>query len=197
MSKLVIATGNAGKVREIKAIFAGLYDEICSLKDEGIHVDVVEDGTTFAENAQKKAREISLITDCDVLADDSGLCVDALDGAPGVYSARFAGTGNDDDNNALLIEKVKDVPFEKRTARFVSAIAVARRGEVLFTCEGESDTGLITDEPRGNNGFGYDVVFYHPELKKTFGEIDSELKNSISHRRRALELVREKLKERK
>lgn len=197
MSKLVIATGNAGKVREIKAIFAGLYDEICSLKDEGIHVDVVEDGTTFAENARKKAREISLITDCDVLADDSGLCVDALDGAPGVYSARFAGTGNDDDNNALLIEKLKDVPFEKRTARFVSAIAVARRGEVLFTCEGESDTGLITDEPRGNNGFGYDVVFYHPELKKTFGEIDSELKNSISHRRRALELVREKLKERK
>ena len=197
MSKLVIATGNAGKVREIKAIFAGLYDEICSLKDEGIHVDVVEDGTTFAENARKKAREISLITDCDVLADDSGLCVDALDGAPGVYSARFAGTGNDDDNNALLIEKLKDVPFEKRTARFVSAIAVARKGEVLFTCEGESDKGLITDEPRGNNGFGYDVVFYHPELKKTFGEIDSELKNSISHRRRALELVREKLKERK
>ena len=132
-----------------------------------------------------------------MLADDSGLCVDALDGAPGVYSARFAGTGNDDDNNALLIEKLKNVPFEKRTARFVSAIAVARKGEVLFTCEGESDTGLITDEPRGNNGFGYDVVFYHPELKKTFGEIDSELKNSISHRRRALELVREKLKERK
>ena len=197
MSKLVIATGNAGKVREIKAIFAGLYDEICSLKDEGIHVDVVEDGTTFAENARKKAREISLITDCDVLADDSGLCVDALGGAPGVYSARFAGTGNDDDNNALLIEKLKEVPFEKRTARFVCAIAVARQGEVLFTCEGESDTGLITDEPRGNNGFGYDVVFYHPELKKTFGEIDSELKNSISHRSRALELVREKLKERK
>ena len=197
MSKLVIATGNAGKVREIKAIFAGLYDDICSLKDEGIHVDVFEDGETFAENARKKAREISLITDCDVLADDSGLCVDALGGAPGVYSARFAGTGKDDDNNALLIEKLKEVPFEKRTARFVCAIAVARQGEVLFTCEGESDTGLITDEPRGNNGFGYDVVFYHPELKKTFGEIDSELKNSISHRRKALELVREKLKERK
>ena len=195
MSKLVIATGNAGKVREIKAIFDGLYDEICSLKDEGIKADVVEDGATFAQNAQKKAREISLLTDCDVLADDSGLCVDALDGAPGIYSARFAGTGNDADNNALLIEKLKDVPFEKRTARFVSAIAVARHGEVLFTCEGESDTGLITDEPRGENGFGYDVVFYHPELKKTFAEIDSDVKNSISHRQRALELVRQKLKE--
>lgn len=197
MSKLIIATNNAGKVREIKAIFAGLYDEICSLKDEGIKADVVEDGTTFEQNAEKKAREISLITDCDVLADDSGLCVDALNGAPGVYSARFAGTGNDDDNNALLIEKLKDVPFEKRTARFVSAISVAREGKVLFTCIGYSDTGLIADKPAGNNGFGYDVVFYHPEYKCTFGELDSETKNMISHRRRALDMVKEKLLENK
>ena len=193
MSKLIIATNNAGKVREIKAIFEGLYDEICSLKDEGMKVDVEEDGTTFAENAEKKAREISLLTDCDVLADDSGLCVDALDGGPGIYSARFAGTGNDDDNNALLIEKVKDIPFEERTARFVSAVSVARKGEILFTCEGATDTGLITDECRGNNGFGYDVVFWHPEYKCTFGELDSDIKNAISHRRRALDKIREKL----
>ena len=195
MSKLIIATNNAGKVREIKAIFSGLYDEICSLKDEGIKIDVVEDGSTFSENAEKKAREISEITDCDVLADDSGLCVDALDGAPGVYSARFAGTGNDDDNNALLIEKLKDIPFEKRTARFVSAISVAKKGKILFTCLGYSHTGLIVDKPAGDNGFGYDVVFYHPDYKCTFGELDSEIKNSISHRRRALDLVREKLLE--
>lgn len=195
MSKLIIATNNAGKVREIKAIFAGLYDEICSLKDEGIKIDVVEDGQTFEENAQKKAKEISLVTDCDVLADDSGLCVDILDGAPGVYSARFAGTGNDDDNNSLLIEKLKDVPFEKRTARFVSAISLARKGKILFTCTGYSDDGLIADKPSGSNGFGYDVVFYHPDYKCTFGELDSDTKNSISHRRRALDLVREKLLE--
>ena len=197
MSKLLIATNNAGKVREIKAIFDGLYDEICSLKDEGMKVDVEEDGTTFAENAEKKAREISMLVDCDVLADDSGLCVDVLDGGPGIYSARFAGTGNDDDNNALLIEKMQGIPFEERTARFVSAVSVARKGKVVFTCEGATDTGLITDECRGNNGFGYDVVFWHPEYKCTFGELDSDIKNSISHRRRALDLIREKLAEEK
>lgn len=195
MSKLIIATNNAGKVREIKEIFKGIYDEIASLKDEGIKADVVEDGQTFIQNAQKKAREISLLTQCDVLADDSGLCVDALDGAPGIYSARFAGTGNDDDNNLLLIEKLKDVPFEKRTARFVSAIAIARNGKVIFTCEGETDTGFITDECRGNNGFGYDVVFWHPDYKCTFGELDSDIKNAISHRRRALDKMRRKLEE--
>ena len=197
MSKLIIATNNAGKVREIKAIFNGLYDEIASLKDENIKADVVEDGSTFKENAEKKAMEISLLTDCDVLADDSGLCVDALDGAPGVYSARFSGTGDDDKNNELLIEKLKDVPFSKRTARFVSAISVAKNGKVLFTCEASSDTGLITDKPAGENGFGYDSVFYHPDYKKTFAELDSDVKNSISHRKRALELVRQQLLNRK
>ena len=193
--KVILASKNQHKLTELSAILSQLGFEIALESEYGLDIDVEETGTTFEENSFLKADAVMKASGLPVLADDSGLMVDALDGAPGVYSARFAGTGNDDDNNALLIEKLKDIPFEKRTARFVSAISVARKGKIRFTCLGYSDTGLIADKPAGHNGFGYDVVFYHPDYKCTFGELDSEIKNSISHRRRALDLVREKLLE--
>lgn len=193
MKKLLIATGNAGKVREIKAIFNGVYDEIVSLKDEGINIDVVEDGDTFLANARKKAYEISLLVDCDVLADDSGLCVDCLNGEPGVYSARYAGEQhNDDDNNEKLVREVSAFPENERTGRYVCSISVYNKGKEICFGEGTCD-GKIVTEPKGTNGFGYDPYFFVEEFGKTMAELDPEVKNSISHRGRALEAVREQL----
>lgn len=190
MKKLVIATGNPGKVREIKKILEGVYDEICSLKDEGIAVDIVEDADSFLGNAAKKALTISRLVDCDVLADDSGLCVDGLGGRPGVYSARYSASGTDEDNNKKLVEECATLDEEGRRASYVCAIVLARGGQEIYSCEGKC-YGRIVLEAHGNGGFGYDPYFYLPEYGQTFGELPAEEKNKISHRALALKKVQE------
>ena len=195
--KLVIASNNAHKVAEIKAILAPYFDEILSLRDAGIMIDVVEDGDTFEANARKKAEEVLAVAAADaVLSDDSGLMVDALGGAPGVYSARYAGEGHDDAaNNAKLLEAMQNVPDDARTCRFVSAIALARRGRETLVRLGKVE-GMLLNAPRGTSGFGYDPLFYYPPLQKTFAQLTQSEKNQISHRARAMErfgtLLREK-----
>lgn len=193
--KLIIASNNAHKVSEIKAILGCFYDEILSLREAGIDMDVVEDTNTFEGNALKKAREVFAVADADaVLSDDSGLMVDALGGAPGVYSARYAGEGHDDAaNNAKLLDALKDVPGEKRTARFRTSVALIRRGMPAVTADGSVD-GVILHSPQGENGFGYDPLFYYEPLKKSFAQLTPEEKNSVSHRRRALESLCDKLR---
>lgn len=189
--KLVIASNNAHKIAEIKAILAPYFDEILSLKDAGIAIDVVEDGETFAENARKKAEEVLAVADADaVLSDDSGLMVDALGGAPGVYSARYAGEGHDDAaNNAKLLDAMRDVPDSARTCRFVSAIALARHGCETLIRIGKVE-GTLLRAPRGTSGFGYDPLFYYAPAGKTFAELDASEKNLVSHRKRGLEAIR-------
>ena len=193
--KLIIASNNAHKVSEIKAILGCFYDEILSLREAGIDMDVVEDTNTFEGNALKKAREVFAVADADaVLSDDSGLMVDALGGAPGVYSARYAGEGHDDAaNNAKLLDALKDVPGEKRTARFCTSVALIRKGMPAVTANGSVE-GRILRSPQGENGFGYDPLFYYEPLKKSFAQLTPEEKNSVSHRRRALESLCDKLR---
>ena len=193
MKKLIIATNNAGKVNEIKAILGGFYQEILSLKEAGICLDVVEDGQSFEENAVKKAAEAARITGCDTLADDSGLCVDALHGAPGIYSARYAGeNATDQQNNDKLLREMAGVC--NRAARFVCAIALQTCGETV-TAYGEVH-GTITEQERGDGGFGYDPLFYVEDFGQTFAELPAANKNTISHRSRALQSLKQKLKER-
>lgn len=193
--KLIIASNNAHKVSEIKAILGCFYDEILSLREAGIDMDVVEDTNTFEGNALKKAREVFAVADADaVLSDDSGLMVDALGGAPGVYSARYAGEGHDDAaNNAKLLDALRDVPDEKRTARFCTSVALIRRGMPAVTANGSVE-GRILRSSQGENGFGYDPLFYYEPLKKSFAQLTPEEKNSVSHRRRALESLCDKLR---
>ncbi len=193
--KLIIASNNAHKVSEIKAILGCFYDEILSLREAGIDMDVVEDADTFEGNALKKAREVFAVADADaVLSDDSGLMVDALGGAPGVYSARYAGESHDDAaNNAKLLDALKDVPGEKRTARFRTSVALIRRGMPAVTADGSVEGGIL-HSPQGENGFGYDPLFYYEPLKKSFAQLTPEEKNSVSHRRRALESLCDKLR---
>ena len=193
--KLIIASNNVHKVSEIKAILGCFYDEILSLREAGIDIDVVEDADTFEGNALKKAREVFAVADADaVLSDDSGLMVDALGGAPGVYSARYAGEDHDDAaNNAKLLDALKDVPGEKRTARFRTSVALIRRGMPAVTADGSVE-GVILRSPQGENGFGYDPLFYYEPLKKSFAQLTPEEKNSVSHRRRALESLCDKLR---
>lgn len=193
MKRIVIATQNENKVAEIKEMLKGTGIEAVSLRDLNIDVDVVEDGNTFEENAYKKALEIMKITGMPTLADDSGLEVDALDGAPGVYSARFAGVHGDyARNNEKLLELMKDVPDERRGARFVTAMVLLYPDMKKITARGEIE-GYIGHELRGSNGFGYDPLFIVPELKRSFAELTNREKNSISHRGRALKAMREKL----
>jgi len=180
--KIVFASGNLGKVREIREMLSCIKIELVSLKDYPDIPEIVEDGKTFLENALKKARTVSERTGQAVLADDSGLQVDALGGEPGIYSARYAGEGaSDDDNINLLLEKLKEVPPEKRTASFCCVL-------VLYNTDGTYESfesrwpGRIIDDRRGDNGFGYDPVFYVPELNKTAAELPPEIKNRISHR---------------
>lgn len=193
--KLIIASNNAHKVAEIKAILGPFFSEMLTLKEAGINIDVVEDGTTFEENAVKKAVEIlaaAPFVDA-AISDDSGLMVDALDGAPGVYSARFADEGHDDEaNNKKLVDLLKNVEYEKRTARFVSAVALARKNVPVLTAIGTVE-GKILNEKRGDNGFGYDPLFYYEPLKKTFAELSADEKNSLSHRKNALSALYELL----
>jgi XTP/dITP diphosphohydrolase len=195
MNRLLLATSNKGKITEYIQILNGLPYEFVSLKELGIKGDVKEDYSTYEENALHKATEYARLSGLMTLADDSGLEVDALNGAPGVLSARYAGkNATDRDRVNLLLSNLKDVPLEKRTARFVCVIA-------LTLPEGKSElyygecTGLITFEPSGKNGFGYDPVFYVPEFKKTVAELPPEIKNRISHRGRAAVGVYKALKE--
>lgn len=194
--KLLLATNNAHKAREIREILGDSFSEIVTMREAGIDMDVVEDGKTFRDNAIKKAVE-TLAYARDrfdaVLADDSGLCVDALNGAPGVYSARFSGEGhNDAANNAKLIALLADVPDGDRTARFCCCVALARKGREPIAVQGEVE-GTILHEAHGENGFGYDPFFFYAPFQKSFAELTAEEKNSVSHRKRALMMLREAL----
>ena len=191
--RVIAATGNEGKVREISKILGNLGIEVISQRNAGIKADIEETGSTFEENAIIKAKAISMLCDNPVIADDSGLCVDALGGAPGVYSARFAGEGASDEDriNKLLSElDGKD----DRKAKFVSSVAFVTPDGKVFTATGEVE-GKILTEAHGSNGFGYDPVFYSFELNKTFAEASADEKNKISHRGRALTALYEQLKE--
>ena len=189
--KLIIASNNAHKIYEIKKILSGKFDEIVSLREAGIEHETVEDGTTFMENALKKAREIAEISGQCALADDSGICVDALDGAPGIYSARFSGEhGNDEENNRLLLEKISHAP--DRGAHYTCAMALVYPSGESVTAEGYM-YGEITDNPRGERGFGYDPLFVPVGETRTVAEMTDEEKNAISHRANALNLLLEKL----
>ena len=197
--KVIVATGNEGKMNEIRQILGGENIEFSSLRDENLqNVEIVEDGSTFEENAIIKARKISDITGQMVLADDSGLEVDYLDKAPGIYSARYMGEDTPYDvKNNHIIKLLEGVPQEKRTARFVCAMACAFPDGRTITTRGVIE-GTIGYEERGTNGFGYDPIFYVPEFGCTTSELTPEEKNKISHRGRALtamyqELVAEKI----
>ena len=189
--KIFLATGNQHKIEEIKDIFSNIENvEILSIRD-GIEIpEVEEDGETFEANSQKKARLISSYLNMIAIADDSGLCVDALDGEPGVYSARYSGTGDDLENNKLLIRNLQGK--ENRAAKFVSVISLAKPNGEIYSFRGEIE-GKIIDEAKGSTGFGYDPYFYVEQYQKTLAELP-ELKNKISHRAKALEKLKEELK---
>ncbi|MDP4144602.1 MAG: XTP/dITP diphosphatase [Bacillota bacterium] len=195
MKRIIVASNNEHKIKEIKEIIEHLPYEVVSLKEAGIDIDVDEDGTTFMENAYKKASEIyKLNKDSMVLADDSGLAVDILSGAPGVYSARFAGEhGNDKKNNDKLIGLLSGKNFEERRAKFICAIILIVDDNKVIKVQGETD-GYITESERGKDGFGYDPLFYVPQFNKTFAEMTSKEKNSISHRGKALKMLEENLR---
>lgn len=193
--KIVIATGNAGKMKEIKSIFNNSEYEVVSMKEEGISADVDENGSSFEENALIKAREISKLSGNIVLADDSGLEVDYLNKEPGIYSARYMGEETPYSvKNANIIERLANVEFEKRTARFVCAVAaVYPDGRELVVRE--TMEGYIGYEEKGTNGFGYDPIFYLKEFDKTSAEISLEEKNEISHRGKAFRAIKAMMEE--
>ena len=189
--KLIIASNNKHKIYEIKKILGGKFDEILSLSEANIDHDTVEDGVTFMENALKKAREIAEISGCPTLADDSGICCDALDGAPGVYSARFAGThGDDENNNRHLLAMLEDKA--DKSAHYTCAMALCYPDGKEITAEGYM-YGSITKDRRGERGFGYDPLFVPVGESRTVAEMTDEEKNAISHRGRALALLLERL----
>lgn len=192
--RIIFATGNEGKMREVRLILADLGMEVISMKEAGATCDVEENGSTFAENAAIKARAVWEQTGDIVLADDSGLVVDYLGGEPGIYSARYMGEDTSYEiKNQVIIDRLAGAKEEERTARFVSAIAaVLPDGTVLHT-EGTVE-GLIAHAPAGSGGFGYDPIFYLPEYKMTSAQIPIEKKNEISHRGKALEAMKEKLR---
>lgn len=196
MTEIIFATGNAGKAREVAMMFADMDIKVQTLKEAGIDVEVIEDGKTFMENAVIKAKTIAEHTDKIVLADDSGLVIDYLNGEPGIYSARYMGedTSYDIKNNNLL-ERMEGVPEQERSARFVCAMAaVMPDGEVVET-EGVME-GIIGYKLAGENGFGYDPIFYLPEFAASSAEISPEQKNAVSHRGKALRMMQEELKKR-
>ena len=194
MTKIIFATGNAGKMREIRDIMADLDVELLSMKEAGIKLDIVEDGETFEENALIKARAVSKeAPGAIVMADDSGLEVDYLHKKPGIYSARFIGEDiSYDIKNQAILDRMQGVPKEKRGARFVCAIACAFPDGRILTSRGTME-GLIAHEIRGENGFGYDPVFYLPEEGCTSAEISPEKKNELSHRGKALREMKKQL----
>lgn len=188
--KIVIATNNKNKVREFKSLFKNV--EFLSLSDINYTKEIIEDGKTFEENALIKARQIAKELGVIAISDDSGLEVDALNGAPGIYSARYAGGHNDEDNNKLLLKNLEGV--KNRKARYVCAICVCQPNLDYRIVRGTVE-GRIIDERRGSEGFGYDPYFYVDEFKKTFAEVSLEQKNTISHRARALRKIKEILNE--
>lgn len=183
--KLVLASNNAHKLGELRAILSTLGMDVVAQKDMQIFIEPEENGTTFEENSYIKAKTIMDACGIATIADDSGLMVDALDGAPGVYSARFGGKSNDKERLQYLLECMKDVPEEKRTARFVTVITMLTPEGEKIVARGECP-GKILFAPQGENGFGYDPVFYVPEKGCTFAQLPPEEKNRISHRARAL-----------
>ncbi|CAD0315479.1 RdgB/HAM1 family non-canonical purine NTP pyrophosphatase [Xanthomonas hortorum] len=194
MKQLVLASGNAGKLEELRAMLGDLPLHIVAQGELGVE-DVPETGLTFVENALIKARHASAVTGLPALADDSGLIVDALGGAPGLYSARYAGSPTDAQaNNAKLIEAMRDVPAERRSARFYSVIVLLRHPEdpQPLIAEGSWE-GVITTEPRGDGGFGYNPVFLDPVYGLTAAEMETALKNRLSHRAVALATLQHKL----
>ena len=195
MKKFIVATRNNGKLNEIKEILSNFEYEVLSMTDVGISREVEESGTTFKENALIKAKAVWEITGETVMADDSGLEVDALNGAPGIYSSRFAGiNATDGDRNKKLLDLLKGVPFDIRKARFVCAIAVVYPDGSNFVVEGVCE-GYIAFAPEGDNGFGYDPLFYIPEVGMTTAQMEPEKKHCISHRGKALKKMINKLKQ--
>ncbi|MBU3874479.1 XTP/dITP diphosphatase [Faecalicatena sp. AGMB00832] len=195
--RIIFATGNENKMVEIRMILADLGIPIYSMKEAGIEIDIVEDGTTFEENAIIKATAIAkLLPEDIILADDSGLEIDYLDKAPGIYSARFAGVDTSYDiKNQMLLDKLEGVPDEKRTARFVCAIAAALPDGTVETVRGTIE-GIIGHEIIGEHGFGYDPIFYVPEYGCTTAQMDPDQKNELSHRGNALRAMRKILEAR-
>ncbi len=192
---IVIGTHNHKKKWEIRNILNGISVKLLDLEDFESPPDIIEDGTTFEENATKKALELARFCKMRVMADDSGLEVDVLDKRPGVYSSRYCGKDTSYEEKCLrLLEEIKGVSFKKRTARFRCAIALAEPNGLLFVVEASCE-GFIDIEPHGVHGFGYDPIFYVPRYKKTLAELKPEVKNQMSHRALALKLFREKLKE--
>ena len=196
MQTIIVATKNKNKVKEIEAITKELGMKVMSRDEAGIlDIEVAEDGDTYEENSLMKARAIMALCNQITIADDSGIEVDALDGAPGVISAMYAGDECDDQKNRdKLLKELEGVPLEKRTARFVSVISMVYPSGREIVVRGESE-GFIIFEERGTNGFGYDSLFVPLGYEKTFAELSSEEKNKISHRAKALKLLQEKLKE--
>ena len=186
MEKVILASNNMGKIKEFREILKDMDIELVSMKEAGIKADIVEDGTTFEENAKIKAQTVAQFTKDIVLADDSGLEVDYLNKEPGVYSARYMGENTSYTiKNQAILDRLKGVPKEKRTARFVCAIAAAMpNGDVLVTRE--TIEGYIGEKPAGSNGFGYDPIFIPEGYHKTFAELGDEIKNKISHRAQAV-----------
>ncbi len=193
MDRLIIASKNKGKIEEIKEILKELPFEVISMKDAGFDIEVEETGKTFSENALLKAQSLFYCTDEMVIADDSGLEIDYLNGAPGIYTARFAGEHTSQrEKNLKILQLLNGVEDSLRTARFVCSIAFVSK-ERCFTVEGSVE-GIIAKEPAGDAGFGYDPIFFVPEYQDTFAGLPAEIKNKISHRARALRLLREEMK---
>ncbi|MEG1576592.1 MAG: XTP/dITP diphosphatase [Clostridium sp.] len=193
-NRIIFATGNAGKMKEIRLILSDLGMEVLSMEEAGFDEDIVEDGSTFAANAEIKAKAVWKKTGGIVLADDSGLVIDYLDGEPGIYSARYMGDASYSEKNKVLIQRLEGTKEEQRTARFVCSIAaVLPNGEILHT-EGTMD-GVIAHRPAGEGGFGYDPILYLPEYGKTSAELSMDEKNQISHRGKALKLMKKELQE--
>ena len=183
--KIVFATRNEGKKSEIRSLLAPYDVEVASLDDYSDIPDIEEDGITFEDNARIKARTVSELTGLPALADDSGLEVDALDGAPGVHSARFAPTTAE--RNSKLLDLMKDIPDDQRHARFICSLVFIMPDGTEWKASGVTE-GIIAREPVGDEGFGYDPIFYYPPLTRTFGEIPQKVKNAISHRGKAMKL---------
>ncbi len=194
---MIFATGNQGKIKEIKAILGDIGEEIISMKDAGIDIDIVEDGASFEENAIIKAKAVMELTGRLALADDSGLEVDALNGEPGIYSARYLGEDTPYEiKNRNIIERLEGVEGPDRSARFVCVIAAAFPDGEIVTTRGTVE-GVIAKEPVGDNGFGYDPIVYVPEFGMTTGQMEPDAKNAISHRGKALTAMKKILEDRK
>lgn len=194
MAALLLASQNPGKLAEMRKLVGGVPFRVVGPLELGIREAPEETGATFLENAALKALHYAQLSGLLTVADDSGICVDALDGAPGLYSSRFGGEGaSDAERNRLLVEKLRGVPTARRGARFVCAVAAARSGVVLFQTE-QSVGGTIAEAPRGGRGFGYDPLFFYASFGRTFGEVAPEEKDRISHRGQAFARLREFLR---